>query len=98
MANRLQDGYHEVVLTYDGTVQTTYFDGLSIGTETTNIDALDVSGNELILNLGKRTDRRWQPYIGEINAIVIGAKSLSADRVATVFKQSHSDTNRLQSQ
>jgi len=91
MANRLNDRYHEVVLTYDGTVQTTYFDGVQIGTETTNIDALDASDGELILNLGKRVDRRWQPYIGEISAIVIGTESLSSSKVATVFSTTTKD-------
>jgi len=85
MANRLKDRYHEVVLTYDGTVQTSYFDGVPIGTEKTEIDAPDVLDSELILSLGKRVDRRWQPFIGEISAIVIGTKSLSADKVAKVF-------------
>ena len=87
LTNRLQDRYHEIVLTYDGKVQTTYFDGSPVGTETTAIEAPDASGSELILNIGKRIDRRWNPFIGEISAIVVGAKSLSADEVATVFTQ-----------
>ena len=87
LANRLQNRYHEVVLTYDGNVQTTYFDGLPVGTETTNIEPIDASGSELILNIGKRTDRRRNPFIGEINAIAIGTRSLSADEVATIFDQ-----------
>ena len=87
LANRLQNRYHEVVLTYDGNVQTTYFDGLPVGTETTNIEPIDASGSELILNIGKRTDRRRNPFIGEINAIAIGTRSLSADEVAAIFGQ-----------
>ncbi len=87
LTNRLQDRYHEVVLTYDGNVQTTYLDGSPVGTETTAIEAIDALGSELILNIGKRIDRRWNPFIGEISAIVVGAKSLSADEVAAVFTQ-----------
>ncbi len=87
LANRLRNQYQEVVLTYDGTVQTTYLDGIPVGTETTNIEAIDASGSELILNIGKRVDRRWKPFLGEISAIVIGTKSVSADKIATVFSQ-----------
>lgn len=87
LANRLRDQYHEIVLTYDGAVQTTYFDGSLAGTEITTIEAIDFAGSELILTIGKRVDRRWTPFDGEINAIVIGSKSLSANEVVTVFNQ-----------
>lgn len=91
LANRLTDQYHEVVLTYDGAVQTTYFDGSPVGTETTRIEAIDESGSELQLNIGKRTDRRWQPFVGEIDAIIIGAKSIDAAAVANLFNKNTND-------
>jgi len=90
LANRLTDRFHEVVLTYDGTVQTTYFDGTPIGTETTKIEALEAAGSDLMLNIGKRVDRRWQPFFGEIEAIVISSSTINADKVAALFNN-HAD-------
>jgi hypothetical protein len=85
IANRLKDRFHEVVITYDGSLQTTYFDGKVVGTEITRIDAVEVEGDELVINIGLRADRRWKPFIGEIQAIVIGATSLSPDQISGVF-------------
>ncbi len=86
LANRLSEQFHEVILTYDGTMQTTYFDGVPVGTETTNIKSIEPSEAELFLTIGRRTDGRWQPFVGEIDAIVVGARSISDGEVATIFQ------------
>lgn len=88
ITNRLRDQYHELVLTYDGTVQTTYFDGEVIGTEVTSMAPIDVTGDEYVLNIGRRVDLRWQAFHGEIDAIAIGTTSLSAADVAILFESS----------
>ena len=88
ITNRLRDQYHELVLTYDGVVQTTYFDGEVIGTEVTSMAPLDAVGDEYVLNIGRRVDLRWQAFHGEIDAIVIGTTSLSAADIATLFRGS----------
>lgn len=88
MFNRLQNKFHEIVLTYDGSVQTTYLDSISVGTENAHIKAIEETGGELFLNIGKRTDGRWNGFHGEIEAIIIGTKSVSADEISTLFQHS----------
>ena len=87
LANRLRDRFQEVVMTYDGALQTTYLDGVQIGTETTIIKALETTGSELILSIGRRVDKHWQPFFGEIDSIIISASSISANEIATVFNR-----------
>ena len=86
IAKRVTNRYHEVAVVYDGEQQTTYFDGEVVGYERTLLDPPQQQ-DMLSLELGARSDGRWQPFEGVIQSIVISATALTAAEVAGLFSQ-----------
>ena len=84
MAKRVTSRYHEVAIVYDGEWQTTYFDGEAVGFERTILDPADPQG-KVTMELGWRSDDRWQPFHGVIQSIVISATAMSAAQVGGLF-------------
>lgn len=85
MANRIENRSHEVVIVYDGVQQTTWLDGVVVGTEKAQLKPPIDDGNELVLHLGKRTDGRRMPYDGNIEAIYIGTIPLKNEHINSIF-------------
>lgn len=84
MAKRVTNRFHEVAIVYDGEWQTTYFDGEAVGFERTVLDPADTQG-KVSMELGWRSDDRWQPFRGVIQSIVISATAMSAAQVGGLF-------------
>jgi len=85
MPNRVENRLHDLVIVYDGKQQTTWLDGTVTGTEHAHLNTPPDDGRELVLHIGKRTDERWLPYRGKIEAIYIGTSPLTQEQIATVF-------------
>lgn len=91
LPNRLQNAYQEIVITFDGVTQTTYLNGVALGMEISKLDPLRKQGSELMLSIGRRTDQRWLPFRGDIQAVYLGSNSIGPKAVKTLFKALHGD-------
>ena len=73
--NSLNNEQHNVVISYDGSIQRTWLDGKLIGSETNFLEPPTGKG-ELVLNIGWRSDKFLKPFKGSIQQIFIGTTAV----------------------
>lgn len=76
----------ELVITYRGGTAQVYLDGLPIGLEQAEPFDFEPDG-ELVLEIGWRTDQRWEPFRGRVEAVVITDRVVGQDQLPELFKQ-----------
>ena len=75
LANRITRNTHQVLVAHDGDQQRTWFDGKLVAIENTPLDFSSLPDDELFLTLGLRSDLRWQPFKGTIEALFISSSA-----------------------
>ena len=87
MANRAEpDKLQELVMLYDGNLQTTFLNGEVVGTELNVLNPPKNDGAELVLNIGQTADRKWWvPFEGEIQGIYLGTRIMAPEQVPLIF-------------
>ena len=85
VANRISEGRQSIVIAHDGVKMQQWVNGQLTNIVFTPMDLTELRDGELVLTLGRRSDGRWLPYMGQINQVVIGAQAVSGSSVSELF-------------